>query len=350
MKNEYMGEMEKSFYGFTKEGIPIDQYILVNSNGLMMKVITYGGAITELWVPDKNGNFQDIVLGFDTLGEYESPDNPFFGSIIGRYGNRIAYGSFYIDGIKYQLAINDRGKHHLHGGVKGFHRVVFKAVPIKTPYGPSLRLRYLSHDGEEGYPGNLEVTVTYTLTKSNELRIDYLATTDKPTIINLTNHSYFNLSGDATRDILDHELWIDADNFTEVDEYLIPTGKILPVKDTPLDFTKPKKIREGLPQGYDHNFVLNKKNGEMKLVATLKEKTSGRIMEVYTTEPGLQLYTGNYLNIRGKAGKFYSKHYGLCLETQHFPDSPNHENFPSTILRPGETYISTTIYKFSIED
>jgi|YelNatPaOPRAMG01_1025707.scaffolds.fasta_scaffold00073_28 aldose 1-epimerase len=348
-----IGNIEKILWGITKQGIPVYQYILTNKNNLIMKVITYGATVIELWVPDKNGILEDIVLGFDTLGDYESDNNPFFGCIVGRYANRISKGSFMIDGIKYQLALND-GNNHLHGGLNGFHRVVFTAIPMLTPYGPAIRFKYKSHDGEEGYPGNLDLNIIYYLTNENEFKIEYFAVTDKPTIVNLTNHSYFNLAGNG--DILNHELWIDADNYTEVDDELIPTGKILPVKDTPLDFTKPRKIGERIDKllnfvakGYDHNFVLNKRVGEFKLVAKLREEKSGRIMEVYTTEPGIQLYTGNYLNIKGKNGKYYGKYSGLCLETQHYPDSPNHPEFPSVMLKPGEIFHSITSYKFLIE-
>lgn len=348
-------EIEKMFYGSTRDGIPIYQYTLINNNGLMLKVIPYGCTVTELWVPDKNGILGDIVLGFDTISEYEN-NTPYLGCIVGRYGNRIAKGRFTIDGVTYQLAMNEKDKpNHLHGGVKGFRDVVFKAIPMKTPYGPALRMKYLSHDGEEGYPGNLEVTVTYTLTNNNEFRIDYFATTDKPTIINLTNHTYFNLAGDGSGDILDHELMLNADYYTPADEYLIPTGEIAPVKGLGIDFTSPRRIGERISEysappfgGYDHNFMINRKDSGLTLAGVLKEYTTGRMMEVYTTEPAIVLYTGNWLDIKGKGGRYYGRYSGLCLETQHCPDSPNHPNFPNTILRPGETFSSTTIYKFGI--
>ncbi|MCX7845456.1 MAG: galactose mutarotase [Dictyoglomaceae bacterium] len=352
MKDIYI---EKSFYGTTEEGIPVDQYTLINRNGLILRVITYGATITELWVPDRNGVLEDIVLGFDTLYEYESPNNPYLGCIVGRYANRIAKGRFVIDGIFYQLALND-GENSLHGGIKGFHRKVFKAIPMKLPLGPALRLKYFSHDGEEGYPGNLNVSVTYIFTNDNELTIEYIATTDKPTIINLTNHSYFNLSGEGSGNILEHELAILANNFTKVDNTLIPTGEILSVENTPLDFRSSRKIGERIKElmhppfnGYDHNFVLNNQTGKLALCATVYDPKSGRGMDVYTTQPGVQLYTGNWLNIKGKGGKYYKEHYGFCLETQHYPDSPNHSNFPKVILRPQEIYRETTIYKFSIK-
>lgn len=347
--------IEKSFYGTTEEGIPVDQYILINKNGLILKIITYGATITELWVPNRDGILEDIVLGFDTLNEYESPNNPYLGCIVGRYANRIAKGRFTIDGISYQLALND-GENSLHGGVKGFHRRVFKAIPMKLPSGPALRLKYLSHDGEEGYPGNLDVSITYILTNENELIIEYIATTDKPTIVNLTNHSYFNLSGEGSGTILEHELTIFANKYTPVDNTLIPTGEILSVENTPLDFRTPRKIGERIKEfmfppfnGYDHNFVLNNQKGKLALCASVYDSKSGRVMDVYTTQPGVQLYTGNWLNIKGKGGKYYKEHYGFCLETQHYPDSPNHTNFPNVILRPQEVYKETTIYKFSIK-
>jgi len=350
------GTIERSFFGITGEGIPIYQYALTNDNGIMMKVIPYGCIITELWIPDKNGILDDIVLGFDSLSDYEV-NSPYLGALVGRYGNRIADGRFTIEGITYQLALNEKGKpNHLHGGVKGLNKVVFKAIPMKTPYGPAVRLRYLSHDGEEGYPGNLDLTVTYTLTNKNELRIDYLATTDKPTPLNLTNHTYFNLSGEGSGDILDHEFVVNAEYYTPVDENLIPTGEVAPIKGTGIDFVTPKRLGERIKEyadppfgGYDHNFVLNKKEKGIDFAGKVQDYKSGRVMEVYTTEPALQLYTGNWLDVKGKEGKYYKQYYGLCLETQHYPDSPNHPNFPSTILRPGDVYSSTTIYRFGCE-
>ena len=275
---------------------------------------------------------------------------------MGRYANRIAHGRFSIDGVTYQLALNDGDRPNaLHGGVKGFHSRVFKAIPMKTPDGPSLVLKYFSHDGEEGYPGNLDLTVVYTLTNDNELKIDYLVTTDRPTIVNLTHHSYFNLAGEGT--ILDHELMINADHYTPVDDKLVPTGEIAFVGGTPYDLRSFKKLSEAIEplkastsKGFDVNYVLNGKDKEMRLAAVLKEKNSGRRMEVYTTEPGLQLYTGNFLDVKGKHGRYYRPCSGLCLEAQHFPDSPNRPNFPSTLLRPGEEYRQTTVYRFTLKE
>jgi aldose 1-epimerase len=344
--------IEKASFGVTNEGIPVDEYTLVNDNGVMAKFITYGGALTSLYVPDKNGKFADIILGFDSLDGYESAANPYFGCITGRYANRIGNGQFTIDGRTYTLAQNN-GPNSLHGGVKGFNRVVWKAFPFKSPEGPAIRFKYLSHDGEEGFPGNLSVTVTYTLTNQNELKIEYLATTDKPTVVNLTNHAYFNLAGEGVGNILDHLLQIVADNYTPVDNTLIPTGEIAPVAGTALDFTTPRAIGERVMEfaeppfkGYDHNFVLNNQTGQLALAARVEEPTSGRVMEVWTTEPGVQLYTGNWLDLVGKGGKYYGQFAGFCLETQHYPDSPNKSNFPPVVLKPGETYSTMTIYKF----
>jgi len=352
-----MCHIEKELFGTTAEGTPVYQYTLINKNGLMAKIITYGATLKELWVPDKTGTFSDVVLGFDTLQEYEEKNsNYFFGAVVGRYANRIAYGRFSIDGVTYQLALNDGDRPNaLHGGVKGFYSRVFKAIPMKTPNGPSLVLKYFSHDGEEGYPGNLDLTVIYTLTNDNELKIDYSATTDKPTIVNLTNHSYFNLTGEGT--ILDHELMINADRYTPVDDNLVPTGKIAPVEGTPYDLRSFKKLSEAIEplkssmtKGFVVNYVLNGNGKGMKLAAILKDGSSERKMEVYTTEPSLHLYTGNYLDIKGKCGKYYKPYSGLCLEAQHLPDSPNHSNFPSTLLRPGEEYHQTTVYRFTLKE
>lgn len=355
------GEVEKIPWGTTTEGAPIDLYTLSNDNGVMVQLTNYGATVVALYVPDKEGNLDDVVLGFDSISDYEKPDpyNPYFGATIGRYGNRIAGGQFTLEGKTYTLVQNN-GPNHLHGGLKGFKDRIFKAIPMKTPEGPAVRFKYLSHDGEEGYPGNLQVSVTFTLTNDNELKIKYLATTDKPTVVNLTNHSYFNLAGEGSGDILDHELMIVADNYTPADDTLIPTG-IAPVAGTPLDFTTPHKIGERIEQllrkegddpfkGYDHNFVLDNQSGDLALAARAKEATTGRVMEVYTTEPGVQLYTGNWVNTRGKEGKLYGQYSGFCLETQHYPDSPNNPDFPSTVLRPGEVYSTLTIYKFLVEE
>ena len=358
----FAGEVEKSFWGTTKEGTPIEIYTLTNDNGVMVQLTNYGATVVSLYVPDKEGSLDDVVLGFDSVSDYEKPDpyNPYFGATVGRYANRIAGGQFTLEGKTYTLVQNN-GPNHLHGGLKGFKDQIFEAIPMKTPEGPAVRFKYLSHDGEEGYPGNLQVSVTFTLTNDNELKIKYLATTDKPTIVNLTNHSYFNLAGEGSGDILNHELMIVADNYTPVDDTLIPTGEIAPVAGTPLDFTTPHKIGERIGElireegddpfrGYDHNFVLNNQTGELALAARAKESSTGRVMEVYTTEPGVQLYTGNWVNTRGKEGKLYEQFSGFCLETQHYPDSPNHPDFPSTVLRPGEVYSTVTIYKFLVEE
>lgn len=327
-------------------------FTLTNNSGTEVKIINYGGIITALNVPNREGAFGDVVLGHDNLDGYLHRSR-YFGALIGRCGNRIRRGKFALNGIEYNLPINN-GKNHLHGGRKGFDKVVWDAD--KIPEG--LQLTYRSCDGEEGYPGNLEAIVTYKLTDANELRIEYFATTDQNTIINLTNHSYFNLAGEGT--ILDHELTINADAFTPVDETLIPTGELRPVRNTPMDFTSATAIGAHLNEpdeqlriaggGYDHNFVLRGPRGELRSVARLHEPRSGRTMEVTTTEPGLQFYAGSWLDgrITGKGGRAYEKYSGCCLETQHFPDSPNHPSFPSVVLQSGEEYRHTTIYRFSV--
>ena len=345
--------IQGALFGATSDGAPIEEYTLVNENGVVAKFITLGGTLRELWVPDRNGVLGDVVLGFDTVADYETR-SPYFGCITGRYANRIAKGKFTVDGNSYTLAINNP-PNALHGGFKGYDKVVWKATTHYTPDGPAITFTYRSHDGEEGYPGNLDIKVTYTLTNEDEVRIDYWAVTDKPTVVNLTNHSYFNLAGAGSGTILDHELMIVADNYTPADDTLIPTGEIAPVAGTPLDFTKPTKVGARIDEvrkrptfrGYDHNFVLNSQDGSLALAATLYDPSSGRAMDVLTTEPGVMLYTGNWLDLKGaKGGKDYVENGGLCLETQHYPDSPNHPNFPSVILRPGETYKTTTVYKF----
>ncbi len=342
--------IKKELFG-KADGKDVFLYTLENKNGLIAKITNYGAIATSLIVPDKNGKFDDIVLGFDSLQDYLD-GHPYFGAIVGRYGNRIAKGRFTLDGVEYTLATNNE-KNHLHGGIKGFDKAVWDAEEFESDDGVGLKLSYLSPDGEEGYPGNLSVKVTYTLTNNNELKIDYEAETDKATPVNITHHGYFNLAGAGKKDILSHKLKIDADKYTVVDETLIPTGELRIVENTPMDFTTHhfigKRI-EQVPGGYDHNFVLNN-NGKMVKVIEVYEPESGRIMEVLTTEPGVQFYSGNFLdgtNI-GKGGKVYYKHYGFCLETQHFPDSPNQPDFPSTILRPGEKYDYTTIYRFLIK-
>jgi aldose 1-epimerase len=350
-KEKPMPGIEKSSFGKTEDGAEVDLYTLTNANGMKAKIITYGGIITELWVPDKNGKLADVVLGHDNLKSYLA-GHPFFGAIAGRVANRIAKGKFKLDGKEYTLATNN-GTNHLHGGKKGFDKVVWKAHPV-TVGSPTLVLTYTSKDGEEGYPGNLDVTVVYTLTNRNALQIDYTAKTDKATPVNLTNHSYFNLAGHDSGDILGHEMEIFADRYTPTDDTLIPTGKIEPVKGTPLDFTSAtpvgKHIKEikAEPVGYDHNFVLRPARG-LKTAARVTEPKSGRVMEVITSEPGVQFYTGNFLSgsDKGKGGAVYKQYSGLCLETQHFPDSVNHPEFPSMILKPGAKYETTTIYTFS---
>ncbi len=339
----------RSAFGKTKDGTPVELYTLSNSKGVTVKLMTYGATVTQIIVPDRNDKPGDVVLGFDNLKQYLSTQ-PYFGAIVGRVGNRIAKGRFKLNGVEYKLALND-GPNHLHGGLKGFDKVVWKAKPAASSKGPSVEFTYLSPDGEEGYPGNLSCKVVYTLTDSNELIIDYTATTDKATPVNLTNHAYFNLAGAGSGDILGHELMLAARRYTPVDSTLIPTGEIASVTNTPMDFTKPEKIGSRIAQvkgGYDHNYVLDSGGSRTPaLAARVSESKTGRILEVYTTEPGIQFYTGNFLDgtISGIGG-VYKQHYGFCLETQHFPDSVNHPNFPSVILTPGKTYRTTTIYKF----
>lgn len=348
-------------FGQTPEGQQVNVYTLTNANGMEVRAINYGGIILSLRVPDAEGNLEDIVLGYDTLDDYIK-ENPYFGAIIGRYGNRIAGGRFSIGDTTYQLATND-GSNHLHGGVRGFDKVVWNAEPFENAEGTGIIFTYTSPDGEEGYPGTLQARVTYTLTNENELIFDYEATTDKATPVNLTQHTYFNLAGAGAGDILSHELMLNADAFTPVNNTLIPTGEIRPVEGTPFDFrnatpigarigASDEQLRFGL--GYDHNFVIRRDAGDDSLVlaARVTEPTSGRVMEVYTTEPGIQFYSGNFLNgsLTGKGGVAYQRRTGFCLETQHFPDSPNKPDFPSTILHPGERYQSRTVYKFSVVD
>ena len=348
--------IKKELFGQTKDGKPVELYTVTNSHGMEVRAINYGGIIVSLRVPDKNGKLDDVVLGFDKLDGYLDK-SPYFGAIVGRYGNRIANGKFTLDGKEYSLAKNN-GPNALHGGLKGFDKVIWEAEPSQNKEGSGVAFTYRSKDGEEGYPGNLKAKVTYTLTGQNELVLDYEATTDKATPVNLTQHSYFNLAGEGTGDVLKHELMLNADRFTPVEKTLIPTGELRPVKGTPLDFTKSTavgaRIDDNYEQiafggGYDHNFVINHKSGGLQLAARVYEPTSGRVMEVYTTEPGVQFYSGNFLDgtITGKRGHVYKRRYALCLETQHFPDSPNHPEFPSTILRPGQTLHSRTMYKFS---
>jgi len=344
--------VQKQAFGETSDGTPVDLYVLTNVHGMVAKIMTFGGIVTELHVPDRAGKMDDVVLGFKDIKTYEA-GHPYFGAATGRVANRIAKGKFTLGGQDYTLAVNN-GPNHLHGGLKGFDKVHWKGAIASAAEGPSVKFTYLSPDGEEGYPGNLNSTVTYTLTNKNELKIDYKATTDKPTPVNLTNHSYFNLAGEGTGDILGHELMLEADRYTPTDDTFIPTGQISPVKGTPLDFTKPTKIGarigqiSGDPGGYDHNFVLNHGGKSLGLGARVYEPKTGRVMEMWTTEPGVQFYTGNFLDgtLKGKRGGIYKKNNAFCLEAQHYPDSVNQPNFPSTILTPGKTYTQTTIYRF----
>ena len=345
----------KQPFGKTADGKPVDIFTLTNAKGMEAKIMTYGGIVVSLKTPDRDGKLDDVVLGFDTLDPYLK-GHPFFGALVGRYGNRIAKGRFKIDGKEYSLLVNN-GENHLHGGKLGFDKKVWKAKSGKSTEGQTLELKYTSADMEEGYPGKLDVTVTYTLTNDNGLKIDYRATTDKNTHVNLTNHSYFNLAGAGSGDVLGHEMMINAYQATKVDKGLIPTGEIVNIKGTALDFTSPmtigarieaKEEQLQLGVGYDHNYVINGGGKGLTLAARVSEPTTGRIMEVMTTEPGVQFYSANHVNnVTGKGGKIYQKRGAFCLETQHYPDTPNKKEFPTTLLRPGQTYSTTTIYKFS---
>jgi aldose 1-epimerase len=364
--------IEQKPFGKTPDGKPVDLFTLTNPNGMRVDITNYGGIVVRLMVPDRNGNLDDVVLGYDKLEDYIK-DSPYFGAIVGRYGNRIAKGRFTLDGVEYKLAVNN-GPNHLHGGLKGFDKVVWQAEPFQKLHEGAhfiddevgVKLTCLSKDGEEGYPGNLKVTVWYALTYNGVLKIRYEAETDKPTPVNLTHHGYWNLAGAGNGDILGHRLTIRADDFIPVDAGLIPTGEVRPVKGTPMDFTADvsgpdaktigaridqddEQLRYG--KGYDHCWVLGCCNGGVMVAATVLEPTTGRVMEVSTTEPGIQFYSGNFLdgsNV-GKGGKVYEHRYGFCLETQHFPDSPNKPQFPSTILQPGQKYQSETWYRFAVE-
>jgi aldose 1-epimerase len=345
-------KIKQEHFGRLADGTGVDIYTLTNASGLEARVMTYGAILVSMKIPDRKGVPADVNLGFDTLEGYLST-HPYFGAIIGRYANRIAKARFTLAGVEYHLAPNNNGN-TLHGGLKGFDKVVWKAEPVKSAHGTGVKLTYLSKDMEEGFPGNLAVTVVYTLTDANELEIRYEATTDKTTILNLSNHAYWNLKGEGRGDILGHRLQIEADRITAVDSptNLIPTGEILAVAGTPFDFTSPHAIGERIAQvegGYDHDFALRSGGGTLALAARVEEPESGRAMEIWTDQPGIQLYTGNFLDgtVVGKGGKAYGKHFAFCLETQHFPDSPNHPNFPSTVLEPGQTYRTVTVHKFS---
>jgi len=354
--NGMSSNLNKESFGKLPDGTEVFSYTLSNKNGVEVKVTNYGATITSIKVPDRNGKFDDVTLGYDSIDGYVAK-NPHMGSLAGRYANRIAKGEFKLNGKTYTLAKNN-GENHLHGGPNGFYKQIWAASEVESKDGAAVQMKYLSKDGEENYPGNLDVTVTYTLTNDNELKIEYQATTDKDTILNLTNHSYFNLAGAGNGDILKHQVKINAKEFTPVDKTMIPTGKIEPLAGTPMDFSTLTPIGERIDQnyeqlvigkGYDHNYVLSNGADLKAQDVEVYEPGSGRVMEVFTDQPGVQLYTGNFLDgsITGKGGKVYKQRYGFCLETQHFPDSPNKPNFPSVVLKPGEKYQTTTIYKFS---
>ena len=356
-KTMAIATIEKNHFGKTIDGDDVDQYILSNKKGMEISIITYGGIITSWTAPDKNGDYKDIVLGYNTLAEYET-ETPYFGALIGRYGNRIAKGKFTIDGETYTLAVNN-GVNHLHGGIKGFDKVVWDAKTIVNDSTASLELSYLSKDMEEGYPGNLETRVTYILNNKDELSVKYEAKTDKPTIVNLTQHSYFNLTADFNQPILNHELVINADSFLPVDSTLIPTGEFRNVTETPFDFRSSKaigkhintentQIKNGL--GYDHCWILNDQEKGFRFVASAYEPVSGRLLEILSDEPGIQFYSGNFLDgtLPSKNQGTYQHRTGFCLETQHYPDTPNQKDFPSVRLNPGESYQSQTVFRFSV--
>jgi aldose 1-epimerase len=345
--------IEKSAFGKTADGVEVDLYTLTNAKGLVMKMTNFGAIVVSLEVPDRNGKLANVNMGFSTLDGFLGK-TPYFGSTVGRYCNRIAGGKFALDGKEYTLATNDNGKNHLHGGNVGYNKVVWSAEPFETESGVGIKFTYLSKDGEEGYPGNLDVTAVYTLTNDNELAVDFTAKTDAPTPVNLTNHCYWNLAGAGSGTIREHELMIDADKYLPVDAGLIPTGELADVAGTPLDFTRPEKIGARLdqikadPVGYDHCFVLRGEAGKMHLAAKVKDPASGRVMEIHTTQPALQFYSGNFLDGKPENNN-YNQYDGFCLETQHYPDSPNHADFPNTILRPGETFQEKTVHKFYAE-
>ena len=357
-KNEIMSlvNIDKKPFGVTKDGIDINQYILKNTNGMQITVINYGGIITSWKAKDRDGSYEDIVLGFDNLSDYES-SSPYFGALIGRYGNRIKEGKFSLDGVDYTLEVNN-GENHLHGGVKGFDKVIWEVEKEVKESSAALILRYISTDMEEGYPGNLDVKVIYTLTNYDELKVRYEAETDKKTIVNLTQHSYFNLSANLSRDILAHQITIDADSFLPVDKTLIPSGELRDVEGTPFDFREPKRVGDDINEdykqltfgnGYDHCWVLNNQNEGVRFVASAYDTLSGRSLEIFSDQPGIQFYSGNFLDgtLKSKDGGNYEFRSGFCLETQHYPNSPNQESFPSVILNPGEKYNTETIFRFS---
>ena len=358
--NTPKGTITKAEFGTTTSGQAVEIYTLRNTHGAEARILTYGGIVQSLTMPDKNGQFADVVLGYDHLQGYIDK-TPYFGALVGRYGNRIGGAKFALDGRTYTLAINN-GPNSLHGGLVGFDKVVWTAQPMATTHGPALILAYVSQDGEEGFPGNLQVTAIYTLTEDNALKLEFTATTDKPTICNLTHHSYFNLAGQGNENIMNHVVHINADRFTPVDINLIPTGELRPVAGTPFDFRQPTTIGARINDpndeqikfagGYDDNWVLNQPAPKaLSLAASVREPTTGRTMEVWTTAPGMQFYTANFLDgtITGKDGKVYPRRCAFCLEPQHFPDSPNQPHFPTTELKPGQTYHHTIVYKFSVE-
>ena len=354
----YGQAVTKDSFGKTAAGENIDIYTLRNANGVEARITNYGGIVVSLKVPDRNHRMDDVVLGFSDLDQYLTKNAPYLGALIGRYGNRLAKGRFKLNGVDYKLAVNN-GENHLHGGIKGFDKVIWTGRSMRTKAGPAVHLTYLSKDGEEGYPGNLRVTVVYTLTRDNGLKLDYSATTDKDTVINLTHHSYFNLLGEGMGEVLDHRVQINADRFVPTDAGSIPLGELRKVANTPFDFLTPRRIGDRINQddeqlkfgnGYDHTWVINGRPGTLRLAASAYEPSTARYLEVWTTEPGMQFYTGNFLDgtLTGKAGKAYERRHGFCFETQHYPDSPNQPSFPTTTLKKGAIYRSTTIYKFSV--
>lgn len=347
-------KIERNHFGYTENAESVDLFTLTNNEDLQVQISNFGGTVVSILAPDRNRNFGQVALGFDNLQQYID-DSPYFGCLVGRYANRIGKGKFMLNGIEYSLAQNN-GDNHLHGGLKGFDKAVWQAKELSGDNWVGLELTYQSQDGEENYPGKVDVRVVYTLNNENALQIDYFATCDQDTVVNLTNHTYFNLA--ETGDILGHELFLNANRFTPVDDTLIPTGELRSVQGTPMDFSTASIIGDRIDEdddqlnfagGYDHNWVINKSADSLILAATVYEPTSGRVLEAYTTQPGIQFYSGNFLDgaVSGPNGRVYHKHSGFCLETQHFPDSPNQPNFPSTILKPGNEYRQTTVYRFS---